>query len=257
MKRFLIFSFMVLMLLPLVAHSGTVLPVLFFGPNVYARSAGSPNVFDDSFNAVPGKAFLVVFNGDDEEDSRVDSGSISINGQSLITSADLNDSTDKVVKAVSLTASNTIEVTLDGSNVGGYIIVMVVNGPDAPEFTAGRLILAWTSIANSSEAVNLRLKNASPRFDRNFFVRYFDEDGTLAAVSAKQTLGPHASLNAPAGSFLPQGSTWQTGSIEILFFGRGGARVMGYALHSTSTEETAIPLQPGGTRHFLVAKKSK
>jgi hypothetical protein len=248
MKKLFYAGFLVLMLFPLVSISGA--DSLFFGPEAFDRSEGSPNVYDESFAATSKSGFLLVFNGDDEEDSRVTSGSIVLNGVQVVAPNELTVDTEKIVRGVDLENTNSMQITLDGDEGVGYIIVMVVKEKKLiPEFTAGRLHLAWTTISDPNVAVNLRLKNGSFHFDRRFKIRFYNEDGSLAAVSAKQILNQHASLNATVQSFLPAGATWQTGSLEILFVGRGGGRVLGYALQTTGSTETDIPLQGGGLRH--------
>lgn len=255
MKKLSLISFTVLMLLPLIAQSGTS---LIFGPEAFDRSQGSPNVYDESFSSTENKGFLLVFNGDDEEDSRVTSGSIVLNGQVVVDSSKLNQDTERITESVKLATDNTMQISLDGLEGVGYIIVMVVeDSKKIPEFTAGRIQLAWTSIADPNQSVFLRLKNGSPAFHRNFKVRFFNEDGTLAAISQKFQLQPHASQNSLLQSFLPQGSTWQSGSVEILFVGRGGGRILGFGVQSSVTAETAIPLQRGGLRHHFDEKKKK
>lgn len=250
MKKVFYAGFLVLMLLPLVSISGA--DSLFFGPEAFDRTEGSPNVYDESFAATSKSGFLIVFNGDDEQDSRVTSGNIVLNGVQVVDSSELNVDTERIVRAVDLENANSMQITLDGDEGVGYIIVMVVKDKKLiPEFTAGRVHLAWTTISDPNVAVNLRLKNGSFHFDRRFKIRFYNEDGSLAAVSAKQQLNNHASLNSSVQSFLPLGATWQTGSLEIIFVGRGGGRVLGYALQTTGSTETDIPLQGGGHRHFF------
>lgn len=251
MKKVFYAGFLVLMLLPLVSISGA--DSLFFGPEAFDRSEGSPNVYNESFAATSKAGFLIVFNGDDEQDSRVTSGNIVLNGVQVVDPSELTVDTEKIIKAVDLDlVNNSMQITLDGDEGVGYIIVMVVKDKKLiPEFTAGRVHLAWTTISDPNVAVNLRLKNGSFHFDRRFKIRFYNEDGSLAAVSAKQVLNNHASLNASVQSFLPSGATWQTGSLEIIFVGRGGGRVLGYALQTTGSTETDIPLQGGGHRHFF------
>jgi hypothetical protein len=256
MKKIFYAGFLVLMLLPLVSISGA--DNLFFGPKAFDRSQGSPNVFDESFTATSNNGFLLVFNGDDEQDSRVTSGSIVLNGQEVVSSSELNVDTDRITKGVNLQNDNAMQITLDGDEGVGYIIVMVVKDKkNIPEFTAGRIHLAWTTISDPSVTVAVRLKNGSPNFDRHVKVRFFNEDGSLAALSSELVLSKHASLNSTIQALLPQGATWNTGSLEILFAGRGGARVLGYGLQTTAATETAIPLQPGGIRHNDSPKKNK
>jgi hypothetical protein len=252
MKKLFYAGFLVLMLLPLVSVSGA--DSLFFGPEAFDRSEGSPNVFDESFAATSKAGFLIVFNGDDEQDSRVTSGSITLNGVQVVAPDELTVDTERITKAVDLENTNSMQITLDGEEGVGYIIVLVVKDKKLiPEFTAGRLHLAWTSIADANAIVNLRLKNGSFHFDRRFKIRFYNEDGSLAAVSAKQQLNQHASVNATVQSYLPSGATWQTGSLEIIFVGRGGGKVLGYAVQTNGSgqTETDLPLQGGGVRHFF------
>jgi hypothetical protein len=257
MKKFFLIA--VLMLLPLVYVSGAGVGKILFGPEAFERSEGSPNVFDETFSTTEKDGFLVVFNGDDEEDSRVTSGTITLNGNTVVDPSELNEDTDRIVKPVNLQADNALQITLDG-DPGGYIIVMVVDDKkDLPEITAGRIQLAWTSIADSNVTTSLRLKNGSPHFDRHYKVRFFNEDGTLSATSDMNVLPPHGSTNAALTSYLPSGSTWQSGSVEILFVGRGAGRVLGFGVQTNSSlgTETAVPLQQGGLRHSVENKKRK
>ena len=138
-----------------------------------------------------------------------------------------------------------MEITLDGTP-GGYITVLIVsNLKQIPEFTVGRIQLAWTSIASTN--VQLRLKNGSPAFNRYYKVRFFNEDGSFAGASTLQELDPHASLNQSLNSFLPPSSGWQTGSVEILFVGKGGGRILGFGTENGNS----VPLQFGGLRHYV------
>jgi len=250
MKKFLLLTCLLVVFLPLTTRAAA--DPFVFGPEAFDRSEGSPNVFDESFPATVGKAFLLVFNGDDEQDSRVSSGSIVINGTQVVGPEKLNDSEDRITQLVPLNANNNMQITLDGTDdAGAYIIVMIVTDiKNIPEFTAGRIQLAWASL---SDNVSLRLKNGSPRYLRNFKVRFYNEDGSLAAASSTQQLPPHGSLNNSLQSFLPQGSGWQNGSVEILFAGKGGGRVLGFGVGSDGT----IPLQAGGMRHFFHQTKKK
>jgi hypothetical protein len=257
MKKFLLLS--VLMLLPLVYVSGAGVGKILFGPEAFERSEGSPNVYDESFSTTEKDGFLVVFNGDDDEDSRVTSGTITLNGGTIVDPSELNVDADKIVKPVKLQADNAMQITLDG-DPGGYIIVMVVDDKkDFPLITAGRLQLAWTSIADPNVTTSLRLKNGSTHFDRHYKVRFFNEDGTFSAASDVNVLPPHGSTNAALTSYLPSGSTWQSGSVEIVFVGRGGGRVLGFGVQTNSSlgTETAVPLQQGGLRHSSDGNKKR
>jgi hypothetical protein len=248
---------MVLMLLPLVSISGA--DVILFGPEAFERSEGSPNVFDEAFATTENDGFLLVFNGDDELDSRVTSGSITLNGSTIVDSSELNETVERIIKRVDLEDNNTMQITLDGAP-GGYIIVMIVKDRrNIPEFTAGRIQLAWTSIADANVTTSLRLKNGSPRFPRHFKVRFFNEDGSFAAASNRLELPPHGSLNSALTSFLPVGATWLMGSVEIVFVGPGGGRVLGFGIQTNTAlqTETSVPLQNGGLRHNLEDNKKK
>jgi hypothetical protein len=251
MRHFALGTVVILSLLALVSFANA--DSIVFGPEIYDRTEGAPDVYNENFYAVPGVAFLVVFNGDDEQDSRVSSGSIFFNGVEVVAESDLNQQVERIIRPLALLSNNSMEITLNGQP-GGYITVLIITDKKMlPEFTYGRLHLAWTSIADPSETVQLRLKNGAFYFDRSYKIRFYNEDGTLAAVSGRMQLAPHASLNAIVQSFLPEGSTWQTGSLEILFAGKGGARVLGYALQTNGAAQTVtvVPLQYGGIRHLF------
>lgn len=250
MKKAFFTISLILLLLPFLSLAEA--DPFVFGPEAFDRSEGAPNVFDETFSSNEGKGFLVVFNGDDEQDSRVSSGSVVLNGNLVVGPDKLNEMEDRISEQVPLADTNTLQITLDGDeDAGAYIIVMIVtDNKNIPEFTAGRIQLAWTSL---SEGVSLRLKNGSPRFNRNYKVRFFNEDGSLSSASVWQQLPPHGSINAALQSFLPQGSAWQNGSVEILFAGKGGGRVLGFGIVSNNT----VPLQAGGLRHIFKEPKKK
>lgn len=254
MKQFLFATFVVLMLLPLISESGA--DSVLYGPEVFDRTQGAPNVYDVTFSAIPGSAYLVVYNGDEEQDSRVSSAGLVLNGTQVVTQSEFNQQVEKISKSITVLANNKIQITLDGAP-GSYITVLILTNSAVPEFTYGRLHLAWTSIADPARSVTLRLKNGSPGYHRCYKIRFYNEDGTLAAVSEKQELAKHAGLNAAVQSFLPEGSTWQSGSLEILFAGRGGGRVLGFGIEADGSNqtETVVPLQWGGIRHVLPKAK--
>lgn len=250
MKKAFFALSLVLLLLPFVSSAEA--DHFVFGPEAFDRSEGAPNVFDETFPSNEGKGFLVVFNGDDEQDSRVSSGSVVLNGNLVVGPDKLNEMEDRISEQVPLADTNTLQITLDGDeDAGAYIIVMIVtDSKNVPEFTAGRIQLAWTSL---QENVFLRLKNGSPRHNRHYKVRFYNEAGSLSSASGWHQLAPHASLNAALQTFLPQGSAWQNGSVEILFAGKGGGRLLGFGVGS----EGAVPLQVGGLRHFFKEPKKK
>jgi len=254
MKTFAVLGFLVLMLLPFVASGAT--SIVYFGPQVFERTGGITDEYDVSFPAPAGAATMAVFNGDDEQESRVSGANITLNGTPVVTPATLNLTVDMVLKSVTLIASNAMHISLEG-DPGGYITVVIFSGTTIPEFTVGRITLPWADISDPSQTLDLRLKNDSFRFDRHYRVRFFNPDGSLAAASDDTTVPSHGSLDATALSFLPQGATWQNGSIEISFYGLGGARMLGYALQTTATTQTVLPLEWGGLRHYIKPVKSK
>lgn len=227
----------------LAAGSATAAPV--FGPNVYTRTAGPPDVFNDAFAAGAGIHALWVVNGDDDG-HRVTAGSVVVNGQTVATDADFNANVAHFLKPVTLQAQNTITVTL-ASDPGSFITLAIVPRAERPDLSAGRLLLPWAHLSN----LVIDLKNGAHRHGRRVRVVFYDAAGAPVASSGVLTLAPRASLSAPASTLIAHGA-WSEGSLEIFYGGRGPGRLFGQAVVTDAATGVAsvVPLQQAGHRYL-------
>ena len=112
-----------------------------YGPQRFTRLTGQPvnHVQNFSLPADANAPFsIVVENGAPEGSNRVSSATIKLNGTDLFTPSDFNQNVSSLTKAVTLTATNTLEVKLT-SAAGSYLTI---------SFTA-------TRNANQPELVNV------------------------------------------------------------------------------------------------------
>lgn len=214
-----------------------------FGPNVYTRTSGAPDVFTDTFDAAAGAHALWVVNGDDDG-NRVTAGNIVVNGQTVVTDSDFNANVPHFTRPVLLQPHNTVTVTL-ASEPGSFITVVILPRVERPDLSAGRLLLPW---ANASNLV-LDLKNGAHHHGRRVRVVFYDAAGTPVAWSDALALAPRASLSTLASALITHG-TWSEGSVEIFYGGRGYGRLFGQAVvtDTTTAVSSVIPLQQAGHR---------
>lgn len=82
---------------------------LVFGPKVFERETGQPQEETFAFDAIPGTGMLVVAN------PGITSGSITLNGEEIVTQNEFKNVTPAIVKTVNLLAANTITIRLTSS----------------------------------------------------------------------------------------------------------------------------------------------
>lgn len=221
-----------------------------FGPETYERTTGQTNTYHEQFPAPAGGYTLVVLNGDEEE-SRVSSATIVLDGQTVLTQSELNQNVDKVVKPVALRASNVMDITIGGAP-GSYITV-IIGAAQHCHGTAGRVVLPWGEIGggpNAGADLTLMLKNQSPMGPRKVRLVLFNPDGTVNAVAPPFVLAPHASMKIDLEAF-PPAANWAAGSIEIFWAGPRAGRITGYASvkDGVTGESQMAPVLWGGERH--------
>ncbi|HEX4965048.1 MAG TPA: Ig-like domain-containing protein [Thermoanaerobaculia bacterium] len=100
-----------------------------FGPKEYVRTTGAPNTYTDTFT-LPGWIVapftLHVQNGDDDGRERVSSATILINSKQVLGPSDFNPHVGSLDRQVTLTAQNTLKVTLASSP--GSFLVLTLSG---------------------------------------------------------------------------------------------------------------------------------
>jgi hypothetical protein len=103
----------------------TVDPEVVFRSDVLERTTGAPNVHRVSFGTcdTAGTYRLVLENGVGGS-RRVSSGRVLLNGVPVVTESDLNQQVASVVRAISLAATNTLEVRLAGGPGGRFRVTV-------------------------------------------------------------------------------------------------------------------------------------
>ncbi len=98
-----------------------------FGPRRFTREKGAPVAVVAPFT-LPADAVapfsIQVVNGDADGSNRVSSGDIKLNGTALFTSSSFNQTVGTLNKSVTLSSSNTLEVTLK-SSPGSFLTITV------------------------------------------------------------------------------------------------------------------------------------
>jgi hypothetical protein len=120
------------------AHSSVFAgEVTAFGPRQYVRTTGAPNIYLESFTAEPGEALLVIRNGEpgqkSNNDNRVTSGVISLNGEVLFSHDDFKHQTYTLETPITLLESNSLRIELE-SKPGTYIYLEIIQTVPDPVF---------------------------------------------------------------------------------------------------------------------------
>ncbi|GAB6192614.1 NHL domain-containing protein [Desulfocastanea catecholica] len=106
-----------------------------FGPKKYVRTTGAPDIYLDTFFAEPGEAWLIIRNGlegqKSNNDNRVTSGVVSLNGSVLFTHKDFKHQTYILETPLSLDADNELRVELE-SKPGSYLTIEIIQAVKDP-----------------------------------------------------------------------------------------------------------------------------
>lgn len=227
--------------------AGPAVAAPVFGPELYVRTSGALDAYTDSFASSGGPQVLAVVNGDDGG-NRVTSGSVVLNGVTVVSSADFQGSTGTFIGVgVNLVpGTNTLSVSLD-SEPGSFLTAVILPPGELGDLSVGRLILPW---AQASGLV-LDVKNGSHHSGRRVRFVFYDADGNAVAASDKLHLAPRAGLSDAATSLITHGS-WSEGSVEIFYCGFGRGRLFGLAVPSDASTgvSSIVALQHAGFRRF-------
>jgi hypothetical protein len=204
-------------------------PNIVFGPQTYERTTGTVDLYTNTFEMPVAGSFVMILHNGDHEGSRVDAGTVRVNGLVAAEPSELNEQAAGLRKAVELQAGvNQVEVELMG-DPGSFVTMAIVHPGGVPLFAQGRLVLPWGR-NDASRALALALKNGSTRFPRGFRVIFFRPNGEVAGASDRIMLPPRGSLVIGADQLLDNGD-WTVGSIEVFYAGPGTARMFGSARH--------------------------
>lgn len=105
--------------------------VTVFGPNQYLRTTGAPNIYTDTFSAIPKEGKLIIKNGDEDGGHRISSAKVLVNGEELFGTNDFNQQIYHLEASVNLAEDNSIIVELR-SGPEGYLTVEVTEEVDPP-----------------------------------------------------------------------------------------------------------------------------
>ena len=213
-----------------------------YGP-VSFETEGPAVPHHDTFNVAAATGAVVwIQNGDGEGGARATGGQVLIAGQLVATAADLARPADLFAKPVNLPKGTVpVDVVVEGGqDVMITLIVMPIG--QRPEFSVGRLIVPHAT----ASGLTIALKNGA-KHKRQVKVVFYDDGGDVVAWSHRFDLPAHGSLSAPFGDLIDEGS-FSSGSIEVLWSGRGGARVFGQAtVHDDLTGvDSVIEMQQAG-----------
>jgi hypothetical protein len=104
---------------------------IIFGPKTYTRQSGPPSIITDTFSAIPSSNYKLVLTNNgvsDAAEEAVSDSFIYLNDESIVGANNFNQSTSSLEVAVTLQASNKLEVEVRG-NTGGSITVEIVTTP--------------------------------------------------------------------------------------------------------------------------------
>jgi|SoiMethySBSTD1v2_1073268.scaffolds.fasta_scaffold08231_8 hypothetical protein len=213
-----------------------------YGPQSF-DTAGPAVPNHDTFDVSAATTALVwIQNGDGEGGARATGGQVVIAGQQVASGADFTRPGDLFAKAVALPKGTVpVDVVVEGGE-GVMITLVVMPLGQRPEIAVGRLILPHAT----SSGLTIALKNGAKHV-RRVKVVFYDDDGDVVAWSHRFEIPPHGSLSAPFGSLINEGS-FSSGSIEVLWAGRGGGRLFGQAtVHDDLTGvDSVVEMQHAG-----------
>ena len=197
MKRIL-----AMLIIFLVAFSGLSLgdSVTIFGPKTYTRSSGSPNIYEEIFNAATGPGTLRVQNGQTDKNGKiknaVTSACIFLNDEEIFGPSDFKGKTLDLEAPVNLDAENNLNVELRGkpNTLLTVEIIQDIPSPLILEFLAQ----PETISSGSSSRLAWETENATDVvIDQG--IGQVDPDGSIL-VSPSNTIQYTLTATGPGGT---------------------------------------------------------
>ena len=133
MKKNVICFFVVCLLL--LVEASMVQGVTLFGPKRYDRTAGPPNVYNDSVYATAGSAVLIVRNGKEKDKHRVTSAHVFINDRQVLFPVDFKKKIPVLEVPVYIDSMNDISLELRGKPGTFLILEITREAVSPPEVT--------------------------------------------------------------------------------------------------------------------------
>jgi hypothetical protein len=217
-----------------------------YGPASF-ETAGPAVPHHDTFNVSAATTALVwIQNGDGEGNSRPTGGQVVIAGQLVAGTADLARPGDLFAKALALPKGDiSVDVVVEGGQ-DAMLTIVVMPQSQRPDVSVGRLVLPHAA----ASGLTIALKNGSRRA-RQVKVVFYDDDGDVVAWSHRFEIPGHGSIDGAFGSFIHEGS-FASGSIEVLWSGRGAGRLFGQAtVHDDlSGVDSIVEMQQAGHKRI-------
>ena len=115
---------LIFLLLGLFVGESFAVEVTVFGPKQYLRTAGSKDVYANTFSAIPGEGKLIVRNGNQSGERRVidavSSAVVTVNGEQIFGPNDFNKQVYYLEAPINLGEDNSISIEL-ASEPDSYI----------------------------------------------------------------------------------------------------------------------------------------
>lgn len=137
---------------------------VLYGPRTYERTSGPPNTFAATFpNCEPAAQYrLVAMNGSADGGNRVASATILLNSAVVIGPRDLNQTVAQVVRSVSVSSTNRLEVRLAGAPAGRLTVsvecianclqIAIAAPADGSSLSQDAIVVTGTFRTSSDEA---------------------------------------------------------------------------------------------------------
>jgi len=127
----------VCLLIGLFVSTTFAVEVIVFGPNQYLRTTGAPNVFTDTFSAIPKEGKLIINNGDEDGNYRISSAKVFLNGKQLFGTKDFNQQIYYLEAPINLFENNSISVELRSKPGSYFTIELIQDVEQQPEGSFG------------------------------------------------------------------------------------------------------------------------
>ncbi len=194
--------FAVLFLVSAFASQSYAAEMTVFGPTQYVRTTGAPDIYDDTFSAIPKEGKLIVKNGQSDGDHRVtyaiDSAKVMVNGEQIFGPSDFNEQVYYLEAPITLLQDNSLRVELR-SDPDSFLTIEVTQEAPSPTVTISAApesihvgessILSWSSTNADAASIDQGIgsvpvdgtTSVSPTETTTYTITVTGEGGTAAA----------------------------------------------------------------------------
>ncbi|WP_096207471.1 DUF2341 domain-containing protein [Candidatus Methanoperedens nitratireducens] len=203
-----------------------------FGPAVYERTTGSPDIFVDDFSSTEGDFVLHLDNGRDGG-YKISSATITLNGETIVSQNEFNQNINSINKSIKLKSQNNLHVNLN-SNPGGSITLYIHAAP---------VVEIEFPIKNAYHPVNVPLDGTPVEF-KTAVVGTIKGNVTNATIKVNNEIFDTPVIN---GSFyqnvtlIENGNQISVSATDALGY-TGNADIVAYV--ENTNKELTMPLPP-------------